>query len=1555
MPKPTFNWTNLHPLDGSQQAAFEELCCQLAAYEVPVGSSFIRKGSPDAGVECFAILPSGAERGWQAKFFDSMGQSQWAQLDNSVKTAINKHPRLEHYTICLPFDRPDSRVEEQKSFLDKWDEHIAKWQGWAIEIGMHVDIDYWGNYEILERLSREEHRGRFYFWFGRDRFSNQWFQARLNEALKAAGPRYTPEIHVDLPISHLFDALGRTSHFLTRVKTHYRNINEALSRVRIDKWEKEAESEFIAFQSHTQKLLDLILTTPLAPSAIIPWDKIHGLASKALGAARTVLEVVEKSAEEIRKATSPGKTTASIHSEEQDLRNVQYYIDNIISEIADLEDYSESEEAQVSNLAQALLVGEAGVGKTHLLCDIAVRRLDAGLPTILLMGQQFTTNEDPWTQICRLLQLAPDTTSDEFLGALEAAAQAKQTKAVILIDALNEGSGRFIWEPHLASFLHAVSRHCWVSVAISVRSSYEKVVIPEGVEADLVRVEHHGFTEHEYQATHIFFDFYGIEYASTPYLVPEIQNPLFLKILCQGLRDSGLRKFPRGLQGITSIFKLFVDAINNKLSDASYLDFNPRRRIVWEAIDLVAAKMAAKKQVYVSIEEAEDAINQLLPRQGFEKSLYRSMVSEGILSEDIVWENDKTSDVVRFAYEKFSDHLITKHLLDAHLDNQSPEQAFAVDQPLSALVARDSWLRAGLIEAMCVQIPGRTGKELPGIAPEIADDHRVLHGFFESIVWRTTSAFSERTRYFLNKYSSTNQMYADAGFNALLTVTIVPDHPYNADFLHRNLMRREMAERDVWWSIFLHRHVGGEGAVDRIVDWAWSPETRTYADDESVRLCGTTVAWFLTTSNRFLRDKATKALVNLFTNRLLILRQVIQSFLDVNDLYVLERLFAVAYGCVLRSTDMEGIRELATAVYEWVFQQGTPPTHMLLRDYARGVIEYALATDIGLDIDVDKIKPPYGSDWPEIPSEEEVERFKIPGGSYDGDGEKWWAQNIIFHSVMGGDFAHYVIEPNVGGSHWLSLRLEEPQWKSTEERRYEFIESLSVEERHAWEKFMESYRQYEFDIFKILHNLPDDALELLIEQGGDIDETSATELSLEPEPVTVEQQEEYSALEQQVHKIIQKFRMKLDVEKREFFDTEIFPQMETPSSPTVPRFDMALAQRWIVKRVFELGWTTELFGVFDRYYIGYHGRDAHKAERIGKKYQWLALHEFLARLADNYQYRNYYFKDNPSFNRYQGAWQLHVRDIDPSCVLRATGRGDGWKLHNPCWWFPPYRNNWDTPEDDVEWMKKANDLPDPKDLLRVTNPRDNTQWLSLNGFYNWQQPTPPEIKRYDRITREVWYILRSYLVRRGDLDELFAWAKKQNFMGQWMPEPNGRYGIYLGEFFWSTRYEYESVANLENDVGDYDWRGGGEGSRVPKPILVTTEEYVHESKGFDCSIDETISIDLPTKMIVDKLNLCWNGVEGCFFGEKGQLTAFDPSVREPGPSVLLIREDALISFLKQNDFAVLWTLLGEKELIGGGVGDHIWKGRLELNGAYTITKGQIAGDMKMHFLDPSEE
>ena len=181
-------WSQLRSLEGSKHNAFEELCCQLAAQEpFPKGSRFRRVGAPDAGVECYWTLPDQTEVAWQAKYFLSTpGSSQWAQLDESVKTAIAKHPALSRYVVCLPLDRADARIEGKQYFMDKWDERVEKWKGWAEDAGLDVDFEYWGQSELLTRLAKEENAGRYRYWFDTGFFSEQWFADLLEERIADA-------------------------------------------------------------------------------------------------------------------------------------------------------------------------------------------------------------------------------------------------------------------------------------------------------------------------------------------------------------------------------------------------------------------------------------------------------------------------------------------------------------------------------------------------------------------------------------------------------------------------------------------------------------------------------------------------------------------------------------------------------------------------------------------------------------------------------------------------------------------------------------------------------------------------------------------------------------------------------------------------------------------------------------------------------------------------------------------------------------------------------------------------------------------------------------------------------------------------------------------------------------------------------------------------------------------------------------------------------------------------------------------------------------------------
>jgi hypothetical protein len=138
---------------------------------------------------------------------------------------------------------------------------------------------------------------------------------------------------------------------------------------------------------------------------------------------------------------------------------------------------------------------------------------------------------------------------------------------------------------------------------------------------------------------------------------------------------------------------------------------------------------------------------------------------------------------------------------------------------------------------------------------------------------------------------------------------------------------------------------------------------------ESVKLVAIPLIWFLSSSNRFLRDKSTKALVCLFEKHVNVLVNIISEFKNIDDLYIQERLYAIVYGCALKSQNEEEIVKLAIYTYKNVFKSKVPLEHLLLRDYARNIIELGLSYKKELKIDVKKIRPPYSSKWPSrIPS-----------------------------------------------------------------------------------------------------------------------------------------------------------------------------------------------------------------------------------------------------------------------------------------------------------------------------------------------------------------------------------------------------------------------------------------------------------------------------------------------------------------------------------------------------------------------------------------------------------
>ena len=514
------------------------MCCQLAAYEqAPQGSKFIRKGAPDAGIECYWILSNGDEWGWQAKFFSDPyhppGDTQWREIDGSVETALNNHPRLVSLIVCYPIDQADPRIPDRKYFADKWNEHVEKWEQWAQQRGMSVKFEYWGEHQIWKRLSQEEHRGRWFFWFNEEFFSQQWFEYRRDEALENAGPRYTPELNVELSIARIFDGLGRTPAFFQQLNTLSGKIKKAFSIVRRQETQEYVEQTNHALYDYVPELLSRLEQIDPIEQKRIDFEFIEKCATQAEQLARTCYEEIGRQ-KRVKAELLDGKNEHPEYAPQtRRLEDIRQDFYALFIALSNLLDFIGSHEAQLSNVSALLLAGKAGTGKTHLFCDIAQQRIRNGLPTILLLGEQFS-NREPWTQISELLGIS--CKKEAFLGVLETAAQARGARALLLIDALNEGEGKYLWQKYLAGMLKTLSRYPWIGFAISVRASYESLVLPSGLVPErLIQHVHYGFAEHEYQAMRTFFEYFHLERPTIPLLLPEFQNPFFLKWFLFGI------------------------------------------------------------------------------------------------------------------------------------------------------------------------------------------------------------------------------------------------------------------------------------------------------------------------------------------------------------------------------------------------------------------------------------------------------------------------------------------------------------------------------------------------------------------------------------------------------------------------------------------------------------------------------------------------------------------------------------------------------------------------------------------------------------------------------------------------------------------------------------------------------------------------------------------------------------------------------------------------------------------------------------------------------------
>lgn len=1391
---PHIDFGSIRSIRGKQTDGFEELSVQLFHGETEGQGEFFRiDGSGgDGGVEAYREQPNGEKIGLQSKYWDDLGDPQWRQITKSVKTALKNHPGLRCYIISTPLNRNPTQT-------DKWKQLVKTWLNHAKTLGITHSIEFlwWGHSELAVLLAKGCYRNQLVYWLGLPDFSSTWLKTINRSNIELLGKRYSPKQHIDTNSGQRLEAFAWGDDGKKRIVNAFIRVAEkwrALDRRSVARANTTPDTEELtkSFRKAMRNVLAFRwpdhgypLIRPANKQCREAIDACHDLEWKL-----RELNQTEKEKRAKEKGRSESYQSGPYEGLIHDFRQ-------LAETLADL--LEQTNLCQTADDSKLLVLGEAGSGKSHLLGDLVDSAQSRSQPVLLLLGEQFLENGDPWTTSIEVLGW--HHSADDLLAALDQEATLARRPALLCIDALNESEHRRLWQSHLIQFADRVARYPNIKLLVSCRSDFARITLPEsvrpGAPSSWSCLQHQGFGAEVIEAIEVYFEAFGVRTSYFPPSLAEFRNPLFLRVFCEAFEDQEL---PNGPLGLDRVMRARVDRLCSQIQKEIDCDPEDTR----SALQAIAKEIANNGGRPIPRKTARARAAEHFPNRGASGSLYGRLLSNGILVESVKFSPKETGDqevIVRFPFERFSDYFVATQILNGI---RTEDEFRTLFKPKGRLAFyRDYWNyyeNRGVARALAILAPERLKLELAEILEEAATRELVLEDFLESLVWRSACSISAKS-------SSVLTEARELGTDLLptyLRLATIPQHPFNSEFLGQRLASLALPERELAWTIPISNLSAweDESVLSEFLDWSFRAPTRLIPDEQAL-LAGRVLLWFCTSNHRALRKRSTLAAIRLLVGRPHAIGQLVSELHGINDPYVVERLYAVAAGVAMRLPGGEGLSKLAGIVHAHVFAQGNVTPNILIRDFASTVLEAAVAKGCSpTGVVPESFRPPFNTSWPAIPSDDEVKRFE--------DDESWCRiVSSVRSEGMGGygDFGRYVMDSAV---HRFSDR------------------------PRSQPKPAQNYRGH-------------------------------------------------------------------------------FPGTTT--------------RRWILQRVEELGWTGERFSKYERH--SPYGRQRHdieelKLERISKKYQWIALREFLGFLADHY-WLDQSWSDRES--EFVGAWQLWAREFDPSQRLVDLSDEDESDNTSARRWQSDYADPFkdlELCEDREAWVTCP-----PDDFMGILTPKDGTpdhdqRWLALAGHHEWVESEYDRVTRGRRGTLKMWVNVRSFLVRKGDLEHFVTKASQQHFYGHGVGFPEEHKG-WIGEFPWGGAFAemFEWCDSPDERVG-----------KVGVPYSITVCQW---SGG---------STLIPSPQLCDLLDLEWAGEGGMFVTKRGE-----PIVGHLGGDAadwgrpLIIRQESLNAALDAAGLHLVWCVVAERSCWCSETTTHIAKKEQEISAVYWLEGEVIKGGL----------
>lgn len=366
-----------------------------------------------------------------------------------------------------------------------------------------------------------------------------------------------------------------------------------------------------------------------------------------------------------------------------------------------------------------------------------------------------------------------------------------------------------------------------------------------------------------------------------------------------------------------------------------------------------------------------------------------------------------------------------------------------------------------------------------------------------------------------------------------------------------------------------------------------------------------------------------------------------------------------------------------------------------------------------------------------------------------------------------------------------------------------------------------------------------------------------------------------------------------------------------------PGVDAAAGARWVVAEVIRLGYRPRLHSNFDGYVLGKYGPGRGKPkwiERIGKKYQWIALNRLIGHLSDHAPKTRSSWEAPPP--AVPGPESSIVRQVDPT-VTEFEPASDA-----PRSWVPVY--DWDVKigRADAQWVADDSDLP----TIDVTSAeRDGRPFIVVSGSYSWDL-TGDTTKR----THQVWTNLYTHLVSTDDLSVALGELEGRDLINDLgMSRLPMSYNGYVGEYPFGHHHG-ETLSVMEHEWTD--------------PLGVPTRPAVWELLGeneYAPGNLETISFNAPAPEFFGPApgTLHWNGRNG-WIDANGLLIAVLRHSVNVSQNELLVDAEFLRDWLTAERKSLIWVENTGKDVYREICGSRSYPGALVRSQVRAWTPGQ---------------